>query len=367
MVYNKRDCEQERSSPSENMETTTTVESSYETHSNRSWTVPYLIFLLIVGTIGNSCGLFLFVHSSMRKYSCSLHFFLLAVFDELSIVFWTINRLSRELTSVQLRDRSSVTCKIYAFVYYSASQASIGMLVLAMFDRLYTSYKIAHGYFDFRMLSRRRQRCQRVCLASFFALLTGFNGILFGSQLIPIDDDGSQTCVVIDLYVNRIYSLIDLGTYAVLPFLLMLTGDIAILYYIQQTRARVTTSNTTRTRKERQLSMMLVITSIVSLFIVSPYSFLNLLINFTLILADDDRTLAMLHDAFGLLSTSTHALHFYLFLIISGTIRKQFVNVVKSYASRYSMTTNIVHPMIVSTIIQRTTGGLHDTISRQSS
>ena len=46
-----------------------------ENWSNEEWMIPYLFFLLIIGTIGNTFGLILFLTPSMRKFSCSLYFF----------------------------------------------------------------------------------------------------------------------------------------------------------------------------------------------------------------------------------------------------------------------------------------------------
>jgi hypothetical protein len=339
---------------------TTTVETVYENWSNEDWMVPYLFFLLFIGTIGNSCGLLLFLNSSMRKYSCSLFFLLLAIFDELTLVVWITNRLSGELTDIQIRNRSTILCKLFVVIYYSSSQASIGMLVLAMFDRLYTSIKIAHGYFDVRLFTHRR-RFQYTCLCIFFFILLGLNALLFGAQLIQSPDNDLEYCVIIDLYINRVYSIIDLCMYAIIPCICMLIGDILILYYIQQTRARVISTNNISKRRERQLSIMLVITSIVSLFIVSPYSLLNLLINFSNILNDDYRTLFTLNDIFALLSTFTHAMHFYLFLIISSTIRKQFKILLHSFITNCSYKINVIHPVVLPTV--RTTTSSRPTVN----
>jgi hypothetical protein len=324
----------------------TPVEPTDETWINEEWIVPYLFLLLILGTIGNGFGLLLFRNSSMRKYSCSLYFFLMAIFDELTLFWWVTNRLSGELNDIQFRNRSTILCKLFVVIYYSSSQASIGMLVLAMFDRLYTSLKIAHGHFDVRLLTRRRH-FQNICLSIFFFILIGLNGLLFGSQLILPPEDDLEYCIIINPYINRIYSIIDLCIYAIVPCVCMLVGDILILYYIQKTRAQVIAINNLNKRREKQLSIMLVIASIVSLFIVSPYSFLNLLINFSNILNDDYRTLFILNDVFGLLSTFTHAMHFYLFLMISSTIRKHFKSLLTSLIVNCFNTRNVIQPIIV--------------------
>lgn len=315
-----------------------------EDYSNKNWTVPYLCVLLTVGTIGNICGLVLFAHSSMRKYSCSLYFFLLSIFDEIYLGSWILNRLSRELTATELRDRSSLLCKLYVVIFYSSSQASNGMLVLTTFDRLFTSRKIAHGYFDVRLVTRRHQ-IQHRSLVVFFVVLMGFNAVLFGSQLITTPDYEYPFCVIIDLDVNRIYSLIDLCIYALVPCLCMFIGDILILYYLKRTRSRVISPHTRNKHRERQLSIMLVISSVISLFIVSPYSFLSLLANFSEILRDDYRTMHTLSDVFGLLSTITHAMHFFLFLIISSTIRGHFKALLRKYWMKYSKMSNVVYPL----------------------
>jgi len=93
--------------------------------------VPYLFFLLIMGTIGNLFGLVVFRHGSMRKYSCSLYFFLMSIFDEITLIIWITNRLSELLGSGQYRKFSTFLCKFFIVGYYNSAQSSIGMLVLA--------------------------------------------------------------------------------------------------------------------------------------------------------------------------------------------------------------------------------------------
>lgn len=328
---------------------TTTIESFDEHTTNEEWQTPYLSILLIIGTIGNTFGLLVFLNSSMRKYSCSLYFLLMAIFDELSLSFWVINRLTGEITHTQFRNRSTILCKLFVVIYYSSSQASIGMLVLATFDRLYTTFKIAHGHFDVSLLTRR-QRFQNTCLCVFFLAMIGLNAILFGSQLIPSPYTGDKSCIIVDTDINRIYSIIDLCIYAIIPCICMLIGDALILYYIRKTRARVISTNDINKRRERQLSIMLVIATIISLLFVSPYSFLNLLINFSNILDNDYQTLSTLYDVFGVLSNHTHAIHFYLFLIISSTIRQHFKILLTSLIKPCLNRRNIIRPVRILSI-----------------
>ena len=135
---------------------TTPVEITNESWSNEEWMIPYLFFLLIMGTIGNSFGLLLFLDPSIHKYSCSLYFLLMTIFDELSLFLWITNRLFDELTDSQFHNHSTLLCKLFIVIYYSSSQASIDMFVLAMFDRLYTCFKIVPCYFDVHLFIRRR-------------------------------------------------------------------------------------------------------------------------------------------------------------------------------------------------------------------
>ena len=316
--------------------------------TNESWMVPYLFFLLIMGTIGNLFGLVVFRHGSMRKYSCSLYFFLMSIFDEITLIIWITNRLSELLGSGQYRKFSTFLCKFFVVGYYSSAQSSIGMLVLATIDRLYTTYKIAHGCFDVRLLIRRK-RFQYICLFIFFLIMTPINAVLFGSQLIFFPGYDEPSCLIINVQITRIYSLIDLCIYAIIPCILMIIGDILILYFIQQTRARVSiTKHEINKRREKQLAKMLVITTIVWLFIVSPYSLLNLLLNFSSILSNDFQTLYILYDIFGILSILPHAMHFYLFLVISSTIREHFKIVYRSCSNIYWKRKQSIHPNVIS-------------------
>ncbi len=130
----------------------------------------------------------------------------------------------------------------------------------------------------------------------------------------------------------------------------MLVGDSLILYYIGKARARVISIHNVSKRREKQLSITLVITSIVSLALVSPYSFLNVALNFSVIPEEYYRTVYTLNDIFGLLSTFTHAIRFYLFLMISSTIRQHFKIVLKSFIQTCLNTRSIVRPAVIPVI-----------------
>src|SRR5580693_8740573 len=97
---------------------TTTVNGSdeYAEGVNKK-VIPYLIILLIMGTIGNCFGILVFLNSSMRKYSCSLYFLLMLIFDELALLFWVTNRLHTELTTIRLPNYSLIFCKLYVIIY----------------------------------------------------------------------------------------------------------------------------------------------------------------------------------------------------------------------------------------------------------
>ena len=331
------------------MDTTTTEVILSVDEIKGDWSVPYLFFVLIMGTIGNTCGILIFFDSSMRKYSCSLYFFLMSIFDEIYLFFWITNRLSQYLTYDELRNRSTILCKLFVLTTYCSAQAAIGMLVLATFDRLYTTLKIAHGHFDVQLVTRRR-RFQNISLCIFFLIMIAFDAPLFGAQLAVPEEDDRAYCIIIDFEVTRIYSIIDLCVYAVLPRTFILIADILILYHVRQARARVISIYDVNKRRERQLSIMLVITSIVSLIIVSPYSILTVLSNFLVLSNDGYATLYILNDIFGLMSTFAHAMHFYLFLIISSTIRQHAKDVLKSFFYSCSKMRNTVRPVIVPVV-----------------
>ena len=337
-----------------NTTTTTTEEIPLQPSTDDEWLVPYLFFLLVMGTIGNTCGVLIFLNSSMRKYSCSLYFLLMSIFDEIYLFFWITNRLSQYLTDEQLRNRSTFICKVFVLTTYCSAQAAIGMLVLATFDRLYTTVKIARGHFDVRLVHHRR-RFQNISLCIFFLTMIGFDAPLFGAQLVSPDDDGSYYCIIVNFEITRIYSIIDLCLYAIIPRTFMLIADILILYHIRKSRARVISIHDDKKRRERQLSIMLAVTSIISLIIVSPYSVLTVLNNFIDLPDDSYGTLYILNNIFGLLSTFTHAMHFYLFLIISSTIRQHFKVVLKSFVFICSKKRNAIRPATIPVKETRTT------------
>ena len=319
-----------------------------EFYTNKAWTVPYLFFLLIFGTIGNLCGLILFVNLSMRKYSCSLYFFLMYLCDEISLCSWIINRLSRELSTTAIRDRSDLLCVLYAVSFFNSSQASVGMLVLAMIDRLYTSFKLARGVFDTRLFVRGR-KFQYICIAGLFSVLLPVNMMLFGSRLDVSPPDTTPSCVIVNDQINQIYSIIDLLFYAIIPFTCTSIGDVLILHYLNQTRSRLQSIHIRSKHHERQLCFMFVIASIISFFIVTPYSTLTLLINTTDLGDRYPRTMYTLNDIFSLFSTLTHAMHFYLFLIISSTIRNEFMEFIILCRRHLKRRKTTVRPALVQT------------------
>ncbi|CAF0805917.1 unnamed protein product [Didymodactylos carnosus] len=281
----------------------------------------------------------------MKRFSCSFYFVFLAIFDQTALLAWTINRLTRELTNVELRNRNDILCKLYLLLFYYSAQAAIWMLVLATFDRLYFSVKISRRTFLFggKSLLNRRSYLTLSLPVVLIALLCS-NAVLVGSSIQHFPDTEETVCLIINEKINSAYAVIDFCVYAIVPSLCMLTGDSIILWIIRKSRARVhvNVNGSNHYQYDIHLSLVLVAISVIFLIIATPYSILVLMSNFRLFHPDETTMLIYqtAYDLAGFLSCFTHAMHFYLFVLISKSIRKQFTLLVLPFI-RYLSVANV--------------------------
>ncbi|CAF1554226.1 unnamed protein product [Didymodactylos carnosus] len=272
----------------------------------------------------------------MKRFSCAFYFIFLAIFDQTALLVWTVNRLTRELTDVQLRNRNDILCKLYLLLFYYSAQAAIWMLVLATFDRLYFTLKIWRKTFIFGSnFSLNRRSYLILSLPVVLIALLCSNAILFGSSIQYFPDTNETACIIINKKINSAYAVIDFCVYAIVPSLCMLTGDSIILWIIRKSRSRVhvNVNSSNHYQYDIHLSLVLVAISVIFLIIATPYNILVLMYNFKLFNPDETTIIIYdtAYDLAGLLSCVTHAMHFYLFILISKSIRKQFTLLVLSF------------------------------------
>ncbi|CAF0830676.1 unnamed protein product [Rotaria sp. Silwood1] len=225
-----------------------------------------VLFLLIVGTLGNLLNVYVFSRPHLRHNTCVLCLLLSSFLNFLVLIFGVFIRCLIGY-NIDLTYNSSIFCKIRHYVIYASQSVSLWLIVLACIDRyLSSSSNIVHH----RWINRRKV----FSIVSCISILTSLSYIevffCFEASLITnnICSAKNQLCSYIDTANFLIFN-------SFLPPSLMLSFGAAMLINIKQSYQRVEDiqSNTRSihriNRRDRQLISILLLE--VALIVVSMF------------------------------------------------------------------------------------------------
>lgn len=183
------------------------------------------IFLLIVGTIGNILSFMVFNKKSMMKSVTSMYFRVLAITDTIvlfsgGVVFFLVGAFGRDV-----RLYSGLSCKLFVAILKVSCYHSCWVLVLISVDRFIGVY-IPHKY---------RQYCTKrkaiIAMLVLLVVVLAFVGGFWVTSLVV--DHG--TCGIAGNYLyffNEVYQWLDLGLLNLIPSIILVTTNVAIVIKI---------------------------------------------------------------------------------------------------------------------------------------
>jgi hypothetical protein len=183
--------------------------------------------IFIIGFIGNFLSSLLFSITELSQTSCGVYFLLLAVFDSLAL----IGGLHHCLTiGYHIQVSNAVYCRVRNFLLYTSMDMASWMVVAISVDRFYkVKYPLQARIYCTQKLT--------IIVSSILAVILSLKNVHFLTKFIgDFSDDADDNCdpnPAYPTYVSffkNIWPWIDLVTFALLPFIIVTSCNIFIIY-----------------------------------------------------------------------------------------------------------------------------------------
>ncbi|CAH1786027.1 unnamed protein product [Owenia fusiformis] len=241
--------------------------------------------IILLGLIGNSLTFWLLCRSPLKYSSTSVYLRVLSIVDSLVLVIalvrlW-IMELSLELTGQRfdLKEISAATCQVFYFLIYFLVQLSAWILVGVSFERIIAVWLP----FKAKQLNTQRNSVKFLCVVSVcFAVLDAhiFFTMTKSEEEHDINDIGSvyrkNRCTFSNEkyypFIPIIWTTIDSCLACFVPFIIMLTSNLLIIYKITKRDRRYNnyaTESSSQHGNKRSSSMTLILLSVNFTFLIT--------------------------------------------------------------------------------------------------
>ena len=215
-----------------------------------------LLFLFIIGILGNSLNVYVFSRTHLRQKLCVLYLLISSCFNIITVTFGILIRCLISY-KIDLTYNSPIVCKIRYYLIYVSKSASLWLIVFACIDQ-YVSSSLHIS----RRQSMNRKKINRIAFCIFLLSLLSFTQVFYCFEASLITNGfcmlRNQMCLFIDTTTFLIFN-------SFLPPSLMLGFGIAMLMNIRHSRKRIEDSQTNSkptnkiTRRDKQLISMLLV------------------------------------------------------------------------------------------------------------
>lgn len=276
--------------------------------------------IFLIGLIGNLLSFLLFSITELGQTSCAVYFLVLAISDSIAL----ISGFHYSLTiGYDVPIRSAVYCRVRNFLSYTSIDLASWMVVALSVDRF---YKVKYPL-QARIYCTRKLTIIVSCVLIVLLILknihltTKFIGDFSENALDNCDPNPNYPRYV--WFFQTIWPWIDLTVFALLPFIIVTSCNIFIIY--NQFRRRLKFGH-------QNLDL-----SLIKLLLISSISFI--LCNFPISIAivifpyisqnssrkEHDREVNFIFDLLRIPSYTSLALNFYLYYYSSGIFRQQAI------------------------------------------
>ncbi|CAF1069423.1 unnamed protein product [Rotaria sp. Silwood1] len=287
-----------------------------------------------LGIVGGTLSLLVFRRKSLKKKSCSIYFFYLALADLLCMICWLVHFVLPTY-DIHLLTQSNFFCKLFVFAMYFAFDLANYLLTVCSIDRAVSVL--------FPIGSRKYCRGQTayIITLSLVIIHTLLNShLLYGFVILSAKSLSSPPIRICHHRIDSekykkffsIYdSYVDVIKTNAIPFIIMSICNIIIIMRVCRSKSLININGNIRGRKakkkiekDRQLTLMLLGSSIAFLFLTLPTE-----INDIIRSNSNDKLVtekAYLLSAILLsLAHLNYAVHFYIYTLTGDVFRQQLL------------------------------------------
>jgi hypothetical protein len=273
----------------------------------------YSLGLMIVGTTLN---ILTFVVLCRKKFSNmnerpTVYYMRAAVIVDIFLLYgWNFDHYSIQIFGFNMETYNIASCKVSWFFNYFSCQICAWLRVFICLDRYLSLSRLHRTWFG-------RPKSVLIiiaCVVSFFILLN-IHLVIFGCFY---NEDGSVNPNSRFYTIYPMWSYVNLVLYNCLPFVIMMTLNIGLIYHLF--RLHHTTTVQGSHIQHRAISVAAIVTSVLFLFMTIPdivaYAFFV------------DTTSAVLLNSLGSMMYTYHILPFPIYIITYKEFRKEFIKMV---------------------------------------
>ncbi|KAK2152996.1 hypothetical protein LSH36_311g00022 [Paralvinella palmiformis] len=274
------------------------------------------IFLIVLGTIGNSLSLAVMMRENLRRHTTALYLMVLAVVDTAILYNWFLRNWTYAISGIDTRLLSVAGCKIHTFCSYLFVDFESWILVLVSFERLFAVFA-PHRV---RNIFTKKSAIIQITATGVFLVIVNLH--FFWTQELE-----NGVCEVIDkryLYFSWVWNWTDLIICSFAPFAVMLSSNVAIitrLVYLQKTKKQSSTN-----KRNNTMTLTLIIVTFVFFLTTGP---LNVLISTGAHWIERAKTnedieiIDVIWASFNILAYSNNAVNFILYCLSAPNFRKE--------------------------------------------
>ena len=278
--------------------------------------------VVILGCLGNFLSILVFSRKVLRSRSCSIYFLALSMSDINVLIGYTLENLLYYGYDIQLLS-TSFMCKTVIFLIYASTDTSNYFLTLAALDRCIL---VSNSIIYYRFCRKSMAKLMIILVVSVFSLVNSH--FLFGFEITDDDLCLPVSTYYIYFYTHHYDSYIDIIKTVLLPFTIIFICNIFIIFKYTRisTFSSLKRKNRRRKEKDRQLTWLLLSTSILFILLSAP-SEINDFVRTHL-----SENFQMKHvcqlwastSIFILMHQANHASHFYVYTLTGPIFRKEF-------------------------------------------
>jgi len=185
--------------------------------------------IVLMGTVGNTLSFCVLVRRRMRSTPMYFYLTLLAIADTFVLYVSAFKVWIRAVTRFEVLHVSIVGCKLFMFILLCSFYMSAWLVVLVTLDRFLVIWFPFRGYLLMRI---RRARVTAAILAVIVAV---YNVHVFWTMSL-YEYESSPTCDAAEdnFFMMHIFEYLKLVSYCVVPFVIVITLNVAILVRINK-------------------------------------------------------------------------------------------------------------------------------------
>jgi len=208
--------------------------------------VRYVLPVIVaLGTAGNALSAVVLVRRRLNGGSIDLYRVVLAVADTTVLYVSAFKTWMRVVTGVEWLHASDAACRCLTFVLLAALHLSAWLIVLLALDRFMTVW--------FPLRAATLCSVRGACVAVVCLVVVVVIGNVHAFWTFGLHNDWTQRCVpaVDNWFMNVAFNYVKFSTYSFLPFLVVATLNVLIVYRVVLLRRRL---HVRRVRRLRALS-----------------------------------------------------------------------------------------------------------------